>query len=485
MNKKFIELLVVCILIFAGIWMATSFVSLQEQLQIFGLIAIIALAIITIAYRKVPLDCKIICALILGYAFAGKGFAYITPVEPFYIGEIAWCVGMLGLFYRFTKGVPLFPNKTNVVIFLWMVTVGLFLLSTFKTFGTLAIRDSAIGYYAMFAFYGYAIFRNNDLNRFFAIILKVCIIAAVVSMVTLHSGIYEKFILSSAFLAFYFSPHPDALLPLVCAGAMYGLLEGIRLRSAWRLFIGILLALLVMSSKTAGVFCLFIIVIYFIVIGRRIDLILTSAISAAVAAICLGIIISFSTVSINKVISENEHIQTFAIGNTGSVTAATNTNWRIAWWKIIFEDTINENPMFGIGLGGDISSHFLQSYMRIDLNSEEAIKYARYPHNIVFTVFGRMGFVGLSIFVALLITVIKLLILVTRIQSRDTSPGGKTALLALLIVIAGIANSLVQSTYEVPYGAITHWFVLGYLIAYYQKNRIKGINVIEPHQQNP
>ncbi|MFN9026518.1 MAG: hypothetical protein ACK5VX_10055, partial [Akkermansiaceae bacterium] len=132
-----------------------------------------------------------------------------------------------------------------------------------------------------------------------------------------------------------------------------------------------------------------------------------------------------------------------------------------------------------------ISSHFLQSYMRIDLNSEEAIKYARYPHNIVFTVFGRMGFVGLSIFVALLITVIKLLILVTRIQSRDTSPGGKTALLALLIVIAGIANSLVQSTYEVPYGAITHWFVLGYLIAYYQKNRIKGINVIEPHQQNP
>jgi O-antigen ligase len=475
MPKKFIEILIVCILIFAGIWMATSFVSLQEQLQIFGLIAIIALAIISIAFRKVPLDCKIICALILGYAFAGKGFAYITPVEPFYIGEIAWCVGFLGLFYRFTKGVPLFPNKTNVVIFLWMVTVGLFLIATFKTYGTLAIRDSAIGYYAMFAFYGYAIFVRNNIDRFFGNILKLSIFLGCTSFLILATGAHEK-IISVPILKYFFFPHADAYLPLIAAGAMYGLLEGIRLKSAARIAVGLALVMILFISKTAGVFSFIVIAIYMIVIGRRTDLILTTSVSALLAAITLGLLIALGSTEANKLLLENEHLQAFTSGDFSGVNTGSTTSWRFAWWEIIFKDTLKENPLLGSGLGSDISKHFLQSFMRIDLNSDEALTYSRYPHNILFTVFGRMGFLGVSMFAILLFAIAKLLIRTTKIQMYDRDDSGKTVLLAQLIVIAGIANGFVQATYEIPYGAITHWFCLGYVIAYYQKSRIKKLN---------
>ena len=470
MPKKILELFIVCLILFAGIWLATSVVTLQVYLQIFGLIAIVVLAVIYLSFRKVPMDCKIICSLILGYAFAGKGFAYITPVEPFYIGEIVWCIGALGLFYRFTKGVPLFSNKYNIIIFLWMVTVGIFLFTSYETYGVLAIRDSAIGYYAMFAFYGYAIFLRNDIDRFFGNVLKISIFLACISFLILITGAYDK-IGTIGILKYIFFPHGDAYLPLIAAGAMYGLLEGIRLKSVLRIAAGLALVMILFLSKTAGIFSFFVLAIYMIVIGRRTDLILTTTVAALLAAIALGIVVALGSAESNKWLMENEHLQTFVVGDTRYNSNENTTSWRIAWWEIIYKDTLRENPLFGLGLGGDISSHFLKSCMRLDLNSEEALNYARYPHNILFNVFGRMGFIGLSIFTILLTTIAGLLIRTTRLQTRDTEDSGKTVLLAQLIVIAGIANGLVQATYEIPYGAITHWYCLGYLISYYQKKR--------------
>jgi O-antigen ligase len=474
MNKKFIEILIVCILIFAGIWMATSFVSLHEQLQIFGLIAILALAIISIVFRKVPLDCKIICALILGYAFAGKGFAYITPVEPLYIGEIVWIIGMLGYIYRLSKGAPILPSWLHIMIVLWMITVGLYLLHGYPIYGNLAIRDSAIGYYAMFAFYAYAVFVRNDIDRFFGYILKAAILFACIGLILVLTGAYEKIISLSPIIKLYFNPHPDAFLPLVAAGGMYCLLEGIRNKSILRILAGIVIVLLLFTTKTAGIFCFFILMAYLIVFGRRTDLIITSAVACVLAVIGIGILFTIDSYELNKLILNNEHLDSFNAGGTTAVKSSNTTDWRIAWWQTIYEDTMQESPIFGLGLGGDITSHFLQSYMRIDLNAPETGNIVRYPHNVILTIFGRMGIVGLLVFLAFLASLSRVLIKSIRLQINDTSDAGKYTLLAQLIVIAGIANGLVQATYEIPFGAITHWFCIGYVMAYWQKKRKKS-----------
>ena len=469
MNKKFIELLVVCILIFAGIWMATSFVSLQEELQIFGLITMIALAIIIIAFRNVPIDCKIICTLILGYAFAGRGFAYISPIEPLYIGEIVWILGLAGYLYRLTKGASLLPTWLHIMILLWMITVGLYLIQGYPIHDNLAIRDSAIGYYAIFAFYGYAIFIRNDLDRFFGYILKAAVLLACIGLILVLTGAYEKIISLSPLIQYYFAPHPDAFLPLAAAGGMYCLLQGIRNRSVLHIVAGIAIGLMLFTTKTAGIFCFFILLAYMILFGRRTDLIMTSSIAIVVAAIGIGILFTIDSYELNKLILNNEHLDSFSLGDTTSVKSSNTTDWRVAWWQTVFEDTMIESPIFGSGLGSDITSHFLQTYMRLDLNSEQAMTYSRYPHNVVFTVFGRMGFLGLTIFFGLILSVIRVIMKVTRQHLADSSDNQNTMLLAIMIVIAGMANSLVQATYEIPFAAITHWFCIGYVMAYSTK----------------
>jgi len=100
---------------------------------------------------------------------------------------------------------------------------------------------------------------------------------------------------------------------------------------------------------------------------------------------------------------------------------------------------------------------------------KDAATYARYPHCIIFNVFGRMGFVGLAVFLIMFIALLRFCILFTRKQlSYRIIDSGD--LIALSIFFSGIMDSLVQATYEVPHGAITNWVCLGYLAAgYYRK----------------
>ena len=52
------------------------------------------------AWRDVPIDAKLLFIVILGYALGGKGFAYVSPFEPIYIGEISLSFCMVGFLLR-------------------------------------------------------------------------------------------------------------------------------------------------------------------------------------------------------------------------------------------------------------------------------------------------------------------------------------------------------------------------------------------------
>ncbi len=478
MNKKIIEIGIVIFLAGLGIWLAMTSSDLPEQIQWFLLATLVLTIILFAAFPKIPIDYKIICCLMLGYAFAGKGFAYISPFEPVYIGEIVWILGMIGYIYRLTKGTQILPTWMHIMILIWMITVGLYLVQGYPIHDKLAIRDSAIGYYGMFAFYSYAIFSRNDLHKTFGWALKGCVILGSLSLLVMISGLYTKIAGSSSLLALYYQPHVDAFLPLIAAGAAYALMEGIRRKSMLRIAAGLGLGLLLMCTKTAGIFCFAILMGYLIIIGRRRDLIVTGSIVVLMAAITVLTVISIDSQKINSWMADNEHLQTLRIGKpTSTMMQEDTTDWRIAWWEIIYEDTTAEDPVFGLGLGADITSHFLVSHMRIDLSSEQARTYARYPHNIIFTVYGRIGAIGLTVFMAYLASLGLMLIKTTKMQLIDTSNASQTSLLAQLVVIAGVANGVVQSTYEVPHGAIIHWVCIGYVMAYYQRQRLTNLEI--------
>jgi len=80
------------------------------------------------------------------------------------------------------------------------------------------------------------------------------------------------------------------------------------------------------------------------------------------------------------------------------------------------------------------------------------------------TNFGRLGFIGLAIFSMLYVSMGIFVLKFCR--KYFSSPERRGAdLICFSIVVAGMVNGVLQSTYEVPYAAITHWVCLGYMAA--------------------
>ena len=125
---------------------------------------------------------------------------------------------------------------------------------------------------------------------------------------------------------------------------------------------------------------------------------------------------------------------------------------------------MRDNPWFGSGLGSDISSSFLTDYYGIERAQARAVQGggARYPHNILFTVFGRMGVIGVLFFTVYLLFVLKVMydFCVIYLRKSDYLMGD---LLLFALFCSGLANAFVQATYEAPYAAIIHWVCLAYL----------------------
>ncbi|WP_411826366.1 O-antigen ligase family protein [Luteolibacter sp. AS25] len=466
-SNKLLSFIIPVVAIIFGIWLIGETSALPERLQIFALVAVFVLALIYLIKRSVPFDFKLIALLIVGYAFAGKGFAYISPAEPFYIGEIVFCCAGLGYIMRLYKGAKIFPTFSHVMIITWMIVVGLYLTSGYDRFGLVAIRDSAIGYYAAFALFGYTLFRHNDLDHIFGIILKIAIFAAWIgSAVYAALGQAGQFGLLEA-ASVIFSPHPDAYLPLVAAGGIYYLLIGIQQKKLHLAGLGMILLFALIGAKTAGIFSFVLVGGHCILVGKRKDLFLSMGLIITILMLVVGILIAAGVIESGHMLEDNEHLEAFGAGATTSGT----TDWRIAWWTIVFEDAMAINPVFGMGLGSDITSSFLEQYMRMDIHSVDAATYARYPHNVFFTVIGRLGIAGVTLFMFMVFTLYRTCAKVTRAAIAARDEADRTALLAMLIFLAGLANGFVQATYEVPYGAITNWFCLGYVIAYYQNQR--------------
>ena len=77
--------------------------------------------------------------------------------------------------------------------------------------------------------------------------------------------------------------------------------------------------------------------------------------------------------------------------------AQENVDWRFTWWKMVISDVMKESPFYGLGLGSDISTEFHANYFQTGIDNTDVI-IARYPHNILITVLGRLGIIGIIIF---------------------------------------------------------------------------------------
>lgn len=98
---------------------------------------------------------RLLGPLLCGYMFFDKAFAYIRiPGTPLYVGEMAITVGALGAFSATGYlRVPLREEPVLAVLTAWFLWGFILFLPGLQTYGIMAVRDFALCYYCLFAYF--------------------------------------------------------------------------------------------------------------------------------------------------------------------------------------------------------------------------------------------------------------------------------------------------------------------------------------------
>lgn len=136
-------------------------------------------------------------------------------------------------------------------------------------------------------------------------------------------------------------------------------------------------------------------------------------------------------------------------------------NWRLVWWKNLYDHVMNTNPVFGIGFGESL--HIYNPYLE-GIEDEFVV---RSPHNFNVTVFTRMGVLGFFLWCGILITGIGALW--KRVWSGTTIRGqpytherhDELAFWVVMLVCT-VVNSSFGVLMEGPVLGIWFWLALGF-----------------------
>lgn len=112
-------------------------------------------------------------------------------------------------------------------------------------------------------------------------------------------------------------------------------------------------------------------------------------------------------------------------------------------------ETIEGNPWFGLGFGSDLASRFVVEYFP-EQDDEFDV---RSPHNVVLTLFGRVGLAGAVPFLAILgLTAWRI---IRSARRRDAATGLWGA--AWIVLISACFGVVLEG----PMGAVIFWSALG------------------------
>ena len=449
-SNKIVRIVGLTLILLLSMWVMEALLEANHQTRNIIIGVSIFIILLLVLWRKIPIDIKFLFIVMLGYAIGGKGFAYLSPVAPIYIGEICFAFCLFGYVLR-SRQWGLMDTPIHKLIWIYIIYAAIHLQIDYAEYGVLAIRDSATVYYAFFFIAAFVMFRNERVVDAFEKIIKVTIVFGIIQW---GSGLILRTMGIYIFIPGY-HPHCDSSIPLLTAASLFFLCKGMESKSIICIVTGAVATVFLMNTKTAAFIAFFAVFGTAVFWGRVKGLLVPSSIIILIGTISIAIIAMVNTDIAMDMLSGGEHAEALGIQGGEFVGLSGSSSWRWDWWMTIWDDTMKMAPFLGQGFGSDISTPYL-GY------SEHALS-VRYPHNIIFTIVGRLGLIGLIIFMPLFIAVgVYSLILCKRFFQ---SPHRRDAdLIAYAIVVAGMINGVLQATYEVPYGAITHWVCVGYLV---------------------
>ncbi|MDX2188186.1 MAG: O-antigen ligase family protein [Opitutaceae bacterium] len=435
----------------AWLWPALAFSA--------GLVAVF------LRFAPWPFLPAILLALVLGYFVGNRGFAQLSlsGTLPLFAAEAVLAQGGVVWVWQRAKagGLDWELRGSHLAVLLWLAYGTARLFPEVRTYGILALRDYAMVYYGGFYFLAWSASRQVD---FAPLLLRTIRIGSLIliPLFWLFSFFPEQFVEGLTFrgspVFFYKADIAGTFLSL---GAICWFLHARKLKYSW---LGWLVSLgcvgTMLSTHNRASMLGLATGIALLALRGRTEIVKGAMVTAFAGAVALSLWVEsgqrrWSQTPVPAILEAIVSIADFegdrryqaeVVENKGD-----NNRFRAVWWRSVIEETLRENPLLGVGYGYDLATPFLRVYYP-DSNDDFT---ARSPHSIFITIFGRLGFLGLALFIAVAASLaLKTWQLLGRDDYRETSLPGVCALMILASACFGVVL-------EGPMGAVVFWICFG------------------------
>ena len=417
----------------------------------------------------------VIAVTVVGYVVGNRGFAQIlvVPSLPIPPAEGALALAGCGLAMRSALGrkLPFRIDALNLAVLLWMAYGTARLPLDVKVYKVIALRDFALIYYASFFFIAQWL---TSLDASYSLLRRAMDVAFVLlPLVVVANRLAPQFFLSTLTLngnpvIFHKS---DLISAYLVAGTLWFWarreLGGSR---AWLLVAALSLLLgastespraaLVAGAATTTAWLL----------ARRFGLFgfLSATVVVALAAALPIELMRGTALDQTHVYELYERTVSLVdwgghhtYRNAESATVTDNNQFRLVWWKSVIGETLESDPVFGMGFGYDLAARFLVDYDWIEIEDFST----RSPHSVLVTNFGRLGAIGLALFL-----VVGGLLVASARRSFKVHDFETMAWWSVAATIGGSAAFGV--VLEGPMGAVLFWTAAG--IAHERSTRLEA-----------
>jgi hypothetical protein len=449
-----------------AIWLGAQIGSREYLIPcMVGAVVLFAFAL-AILLKGARIEAYILGFLIAGYFVGNRGFAAIAPVQPFYIGEIGLAVALICVLLhhpfsrRFDEVRHPLPRLLLAFLFYGIVRAAF----DFQDYKMDTLRDLALVYYCLFFFVAAQIGNDQRALRVIETFVKIAALGLllVIPILTYRPESIERFSIKGVPLIV-----EKGDLVSIFAAVLAIFLTGQRALLGSRLFRSILIlaffGFVFAFGARASLLGLLAGAVPFWLAGQR------KIFVYATASLVAGVFIIVATLSLpalrtnetfsSKAAFEDRYSSMFDWFSTkkynselGDIKAGAN-EFRRYFWTSVIRQTNSVNPVFGRGFGYDFLPEFQSYYRGGDWTS------TRSPHNYFVTVYGRMGIVGILLWVAILSYMIRGTLRcarAVRLGEEETRPLIYWSCAWVILVSAAFGVVL-----EGPMGAVPFWTFLG------------------------
>lgn len=451
-----------------SIWIGISIA--QEDYLVAALAAGFSLWII-LSWTRGPLaEAWLMAFLVGGFVIGNRGFAQVNPVPglPVFFSELGLGFALFLVILRSSlqRELPIRKDWLNALLLLWLGLGAGRLMSDVRSHGFMALRDSAMVYYALYFFAAQNLAAHLPSRRLLHRAITITFgLLPVFGLLSIASPAFflSHFIVGGVPLIFF---KGDLLASFLFTGFIILLptTSGDWKGDWWRWLTAIASLVLGLSLLSrASMVGLFLALGWLVLAGRTRPL-------RAFAAVCGAGLLLITLVSLfqkedftqTKAYAIYEAVASIAdLSGTGkyhseqSSNKGDNNQFRLVWWKNIAEETLTTSPVLGLGFGADLSRGFLREYYP----TNEMEWTTRSPHNIFVTTLGRLGLVGVAVLFSIYWVQGRITLKLARRARQDPALQDTMTLQAALWIV--MVSACFGVVLEGPMGAIPFWIMLG------------------------